>query len=177
MRKAAWFECDVDALGSYLSRLDVEVPERSPVSKWSLGNRQRVRIASALASQRKVVLMDEPFRSIDEAHLHSLVSLLAEEAKTRLIIVSTHRPELLAGLAKAAVVLSDNSSFQPPHMARPSGQIRVQLAKRAEASTVEIQTRTVSRSDLPEVLQTLALPESEVLSLLVQPDYSVGRDE
>lgn len=171
--KSAWFGCDAETLEIYLSRLAVDVPDRSTVSKWSLGNRQRVRIATALASPRMVVLMDEPFRSIDEDHLQSLISLMVEEAERRLIIVSTHRPELLAGLATDALVLSEAGERRQAQLVRPSGRLRVRSVQRTDDLAIDMQTATVSQSQLHDVLQDLSATDSELLSLLAQPDYRI----
>lgn len=181
VRKASWFECDADALAENLSRLNVDLPAASTVSEWSLGNRQRVRIAAALASSRKVLLMDEPFRSIDEGELHSLISLLAEDSKQRLIVVSTHRPELLAGLATAAVRLSGNSVPGVPQLAKPSGMAVVQIARRVlkgkpedgtDVAPIEMQSHIVDQAQLRELLATATAADTELISLLMRPSYN-----
>lgn len=70
---------------------------------WQLsgGQRSRVAIARALYQQRMVWLMDEPASSLDAAGTESLMALLEEHARHRLIIVASHRP-----LAQARAVLT-----------------------------------------------------------------------
>jgi|GEM_PF-730965 len=183
VRKARWFGSDADALSENLARLDVDLPANSTVSQWSLGNRQRVRIAAAIASPRKVLLMDEPFRSIDEGHLHSLIALLAKDAERRLILVSTHRPELLAGLATAALILSGDTVPRVPQLATPSGRSWVQVAGRgldgpdADTPTLEMQSQTVDQGELQDVLQAFTSEDAGKFSLLVRPDYSVDGED
>ncbi len=64
------------------------------------GERQRVAIARALSNDPKVLLADEPTSNLDTETGRRIVSLLAEIAKERTVIVSTHDPEILKGSEK-----------------------------------------------------------------------------
>ena len=80
-----------------LKSLDLlEYRERHPVS-LSGGEKQRVAVATAIASERSVLLFDEPTSGLDYRHMREVAELLkrlAAEGKT--IFVSTHDPELIA---------------------------------------------------------------------------------
>ena len=58
------------------------------------GQRQRLAIARALLGDPSVLLLDEPTSNLDEAAEASLVNLLREQARSRLVVAVTHRPAL-----------------------------------------------------------------------------------
>ena len=88
------------------------------------GMRQRVELARALAGDTDVLLMDEPFSSLDyQARLRMrrmLARVLAERARTVLFV--THDIEEAAQLADRVVVLSERP-------ARISDEIRLELER------------------------------------------------
>ncbi len=66
------------------------VPDK-PVSKFSRGMKQKVAIATALAAQTDLLLLDEPFRGLDVPSRREFRRLLIEHASPeRAIIISTH---------------------------------------------------------------------------------------
>jgi len=59
------------------------------VARMSTGQRQRLMVARALLSDPKVILLDEPFRGLDEEGLQTLIELVttrARDGKTVLIV-------------------------------------------------------------------------------------------
>ena len=69
-------------------------------SALSGGMKQRVSLCRALLSDRKILLLDEPFKELDDALREKLRSILATEAKTRLIILTAHTIDALGNLEK-----------------------------------------------------------------------------
>ena len=61
-------------------------------AKLSGGMRQRVALARTLYEDRPIVLMDEPFSSLDAVTRHSLQALAAERLKGRTVLLVTHDP-------------------------------------------------------------------------------------
>jgi iron complex transport system ATP-binding protein len=78
------------------------------VDTLSQGERQRVRIARALATDPELVLLDEPFAGLDlggrETLLADLDALLAEPGGPTVVLVTHHLEELPQGM-EAAVLL------------------------------------------------------------------------
>lgn len=73
----------------------------------SLGMQMRVSLARALVSRPEILLLDEPFASLDvptSRALRSDVSRLADELRTTLVLV-THDPEDAVELAGRALVM------------------------------------------------------------------------
>lgn len=64
---------------------------RLPVGKYSLGMRQRLGIAQALMEDEKILILDEPFNSLDEEMTDVIRKrLLIERDRKKCIIISSH---------------------------------------------------------------------------------------
>jgi len=81
---------------------------RQPVKHLSGGNQQKVVIAKWLATQPKVLLLDEPTRGIDVNAKNQIYQLIHELAAAGLaiVVVSSELPEILA-IAGRIIVLSE----------------------------------------------------------------------
>ena len=106
----------------WLERLGIaEVAEKFP-SQVSGGQRQRAAIARTLALEPDLLLMDEPFSSLDaitRSDLQSLTSSLCSEQNLTLILV-THAIEEAVALGKKILLLgrAPNQTarvFENPH--------------------------------------------------------------
>lgn len=74
---------------------------------FSKGMRQRLAIARAIIHSPKVLLLDEPFSSLDQKGVEVLTQILAEErSHGRSIMVVTHDVQRIASLADRADILS-----------------------------------------------------------------------
>ncbi|XVQ06871.1 sugar ABC transporter ATP-binding protein [Spirillospora sp. CA-255316] len=82
----------------YVADLRIKVAGAGmPVSTLSGGNQQKVVLAKVLATEPKVLLLDEPTRGIDvgaKAEVHRLIRRLADEGLA-IVMVSSVMPELL----------------------------------------------------------------------------------
>lgn len=69
-----------------------------PVEKLSGGNQQKVVLGKWLATQPKILIMDEPTRGIDvgaKAEIHRLMSQLAQQGMA-ILMISSELPEIMA---------------------------------------------------------------------------------
>ncbi|MBU0997643.1 MAG: ABC transporter ATP-binding protein [Firmicutes bacterium] len=69
----------------------------------SNGMKQKVNLIQAFIHQPKVLLLDEPFRAIDEASKIELVEMIKQRIPDTLIIISTHQPQSIKVKQKKTV--------------------------------------------------------------------------
>jgi ABC-type multidrug transport system ATPase subunit len=82
---------------------------RKMVGQFSAGMMQRLLVARALLGHPRVLLLDEPTRSLDPSGAHAFRSFLREELGVRrgcAVIVATHRTEEAFELCDRVVVLN-----------------------------------------------------------------------
>lgn len=88
-------------------------------NQMSGGQMQRVAIARALVNDPDILLADEPTGALDTATSVQIMDILREVAKTRLVIMVTHNPELATAYStriirvKDGVVVDDTDPYTP----------------------------------------------------------------
>ncbi len=91
-----------------LPRLNLAGKEYESVENLSAGERQRVSIASALAKDPKVLILDEPFSSQDEGSETSIKEVLEGlKGKGKMVVFSS--PYLVKGIADKAYFINEGS--------------------------------------------------------------------
>ncbi|MBC7256423.1 MAG: ATP-binding cassette domain-containing protein, partial [Chloroflexi bacterium] len=74
----------------------------------SVGERQRVAIASILVARPEIILLDEPTRGADYLQKQALARYLAaEKGRGHTVILATHDVELTAALVDRVIILGD----------------------------------------------------------------------
>ena len=74
----------------WLSRVGLSGEENSYPASLSGGMKRRAALARALAYDAPILLLDEPFRALDEAMHEQMLALVREAAKDKLLILVTH---------------------------------------------------------------------------------------
>lgn len=76
----------------------------------SLGNQQRVQLASAFLGSPRALILDEPFSGLDPVAVQTLSEHIRDfRANGAAILVSSHQLSLLEGLCDEAVIISDGA--------------------------------------------------------------------
>ena len=97
-----WSEADREAVDGALAETDLVDLVDVPVDELSGGQRQRVWVATALAQQTSVLLLDEPTTFLDIAHQYDLLDLFARLHERGTTVVA-----VLHDLAQAARYATD----------------------------------------------------------------------
>jgi heme exporter protein A len=90
----------------WLERVGLAKVERMPVRQFSRGMRQRLALARTFLHSPRLLLLDEPFTSLDDRAIAMLSELLTEARKRGVtMILSTHQlPEAMAIASHVALV-------------------------------------------------------------------------
>ena len=96
--------------GEALSRVGLSDKENSPSHLLSGGEKRRLAIASALALDRKTLILDEPYSNLDYSGVRS-VNTIIEELKNKgfTIVILTHELEKCLGLADRFMALHEGT--------------------------------------------------------------------
>jgi len=159
------FDAVVDLLGI------AALLDRRPHS-LSGGERQRVAIGRALLAQPRLLLMDEPLASLDEARKAEILPFLIR-LKTTLnlpVIYVTHAIEEVLRLADAMVMIEDGKVVASGPIADMAGRADLPLARRDDAGALV--ACTVAGHDTQRAMTRLAgLGTTFLVPLL---DYAPG---
>ncbi|MBF0096724.1 MAG: ABC transporter ATP-binding protein [Magnetococcales bacterium] len=100
---------DTDMAMAALSEVGMEALAERPFSELSGGQRQMVMLARALASEEKILILDEPASSLDLRNQLRLLRLLRRLADKRhlTILFTTHQPQHAMEAADVALLLMD----------------------------------------------------------------------
>lgn len=73
-----------------LGALGLEGSEREPVNKLSGGMRRRVALARAILAKSELIILDEPFKGLDDQTREAVISVLLAHTAGKTLIVATH---------------------------------------------------------------------------------------
>ena len=94
------------AASRWLERVNLAQVRDSPVREFSRGMRQRLAVARTFLHDPSVLLLDEPFTSLDDRAIALLQSLLAEAlSRGATVVMSTHQLREAMELATHAALL------------------------------------------------------------------------
>ncbi len=99
--------------GDWLTRFGLQSRSNAMPAELSQGERARLSVARALASEAAVLVMDEPLAHVDPARLCLWFDLIVESlhddagkaCPSRSLVFSTHQPELVLRYAESVICL------------------------------------------------------------------------
>ncbi len=90
-----------------IKEVDLYKYRNTKVSKLSGGQKQRVAIARALAQETPIILADEPTGNLDKESSESVLNLLHNISKNKLVIVVTHNYDQIEKYTTRKIVMHD----------------------------------------------------------------------
>ena len=90
-----------------IKKVDLYKFRNTKVSKLSGGQKQRVAIARALAKDVPIIIADEPTGNLDKKSALSIMKLLSELSKDKLVIVVTHNYEQVEPYVTRKITMHD----------------------------------------------------------------------
>ena len=105
-------EADRQAVAHALTRCAVDTLADRSIAEVSGGERQRARIARALAQEPATLVLDEPTAALDIAHEMAVFELLSSLAhdEGRTVVVATHNLNLAARYADVLLLMRDGEA-------------------------------------------------------------------
>jgi len=101
-----------ETAGKCLEAVGLEDAAGQYPRQLSGGMKQRVNIARALAFDAPVILLDEPFKGLDDAIKEKIIRLFLDLKKERLILLVTHDKEDAAVLADRIVPIGGKQAIR-----------------------------------------------------------------
>jgi putative ABC transport system permease protein len=96
-----------DKVIELIKEVDLYKYRNTKVSKLSGGQKQRVAIARALAQETPIILADEPTGNLDKKSSESVLKLLHDISKNKLVIVVTHNYDQIEKYTTRKIVMHD----------------------------------------------------------------------
>jgi ABC-2 type transport system ATP-binding protein len=94
------------AAGRLLGRLGVEPRSDDRVEALSLGNQQKVQMATAMVHDPEVMILDEPFSGLDPVGVDVLTEVLRERVDVGVpVMFSSHQLDLVERICDSVVIL------------------------------------------------------------------------
>ncbi len=90
-----------------IKKVDLYKYRNKKVSKLSGGQKQRVAIARALATDAPIILADEPTGNLDKKSAESVLEVLHEVSKNKLVIVVTHNYDQIEKYVTRKITMHD----------------------------------------------------------------------
>jgi ribose transport system ATP-binding protein len=100
---------EIEVSNDFIDKMRVKTPSmEQKIKNLSGGNQQKVAISKWLATDSKILILDEPTRGIDvgsKKEIHSLMSKLAQQG-VAIIMISSELPEIL-GMSDRIIVMHE----------------------------------------------------------------------
>ncbi len=138
---------------------------RRRIGELSRGTRQRVGLADALVADPPVLILDEPTAGLDPNQLREVRLLLAELARERTVLLSTHLLAEVEALATRVVIIREGRIVADASVTSLRAVTRARV--RAEASAAALAALGEGATEVGAGLLQTPLPPEEVARRLV----------
>jgi len=100
----------VSEICTLMERLGLDPKNRSSVSTYSLGMRQKLGIIQAVMNKPELLILDEPMNSLDNESVHEIRKLLLELNKMgATIVVASHISDDISALCRRIFSIGDKT--------------------------------------------------------------------
>lgn len=146
---------------SALRRVGLEADADKLPGQLSGGQQQRVAIARAVVNDPDILLADEPTGALDSKTGVSVMELLKEISKDRLVVTVTHNAELAERFATRTMRLSDGAIVEDtapyfPESSDAKAEDRLRCPKMSLATSIRLSARNLLAKLKRTVLVVLA---------------------
>ena len=90
-----------------LKKVGLTESENAPVSSYSTGMKRRVAIVRGCLAESDLILMDEPFKGLDEERKEQVIQYVQKKTAGKTLIVVTHDPQEADALGGRVVLMGE----------------------------------------------------------------------
>jgi len=169
-------------LDEYLQRFDLADHRRKKVKELSKGMQQKAQLIATLIHQPELVIVDEPFSSLDPVNTQMVKDLLLDEReKERTIVMCTHQMHQVEALCDRIVLINKGRSVLygdinkiRRNYASPEVNIRTEDTLPEDIAGVE---RLIRQNGGARLMLTPSVQPNDVLKTLVDLDVNLEQFE
>lgn len=113
-RRLGWYgKRDRETARRVLNEVGIDELRRRPFATLSGGQRQRVLVARALASEPRLLVLDEPITHLDPAAEHGLYELLRELNQRLTVVMVSHDLQVVSPAARSVICVNRTVAVHP----------------------------------------------------------------
>ena len=102
-------------IDSLLTALNLDDRRHNLIGTYSSGMTKKTQLAAALVTNPAILLLDEPFRGLDEQAVETTLNLLQQRLEAQsILVVSSHRSDILATLCDHFIDLNASLALNLP---------------------------------------------------------------
>ena len=152
---------DTQAMAA-LEKVGMLESRNRPISTYSKGMRQRIKVALAIAHEPEILILDEPFNGLDPVGRREMMNLLAEYSREgRTILISSHILHEIEQMTQQILMMSNGYVMAEGQVS----DVRELLAQHP--------FQVYIRCDQPRKLAALMLTEDRVMSVQIEDENSI----
>ena len=127
--------CNVDKI---LKMLGIYSLKNKKVITLSGGEKQRVAIARCIVQNTRVILADEPTGALDSENAYSVMRILKNLSKEKLVIVVTHNMELANTFADGIIKIADGKICSKLDVINKNKYIKIKCNRKIKLSFIKL---------------------------------------
>ena len=127
--------CNVDNI---LKMLGIYSLKNKNVISLSGGEKQRVAIARCIVQNTRVILADEPTGALDSENAYSVMRILKNLSKQKLVIVVTHNIELANSFANDIIKINDGKIYSKLKVINKNKYSKIKCNRKIKLSFIKL---------------------------------------
>ena len=127
--------CNVDNI---LKMLGIYSLKNKKVISLSGGEKQRVAIARCIVQNTRVILADEPTGALDSENAYSVMRILKNLSKQKLVIVVTHNIELANSFADDIIKINDGKIYSKLKVINKNKYSKIKCNRKIKLSFIKL---------------------------------------
>ncbi len=157
-----------------MAKLELLAVADQPVRTYSLGQRQRLGLASAIVHEPQILILDEPTSGLDPQGISKVHEILAEMAwKGAAVLLSTHHLREVSAYADRVGILGGGRLLDEVKLDTKGEAYRLRVSEPAKAAAFLKTVPGVQEVHLRDVSVVFEGSSNAALAALVQEGYIV----